>query len=158
MYTEDEYGRRIPNISVDENYEVTAENIMGEIRNFFNSKLNRPEILNRFGDNFVVFDFIRPDTDKLILLKSLATIRENLKKQKNYDFIFDDDFVESFRKYYIVNNLVNGGRGINNRVETHIKNGIANFLFENDAGKTARFRVRIDEVQNNQIVFECVGE
>lgn len=158
VYTEDEYGRRIPNISVEENYEVTAKNIMEEIRNFFNTKLNRPEILNRFGDNFVVFDFIRPDTDKQILLKSLATIRENLKKQKNYDFVFDDDFVEKFRKYYIANNLVNGGRGINNRVETHIKNGIANFLFENDPDKTARFRVLIDEVQNNQIVFECVGE
>lgn len=158
VYTEDEYGRRIPNISVDDTYEVTARNIMDEIRNFFNTKLNRPEILNRFGDNFVVFDFIRPDVDKMILLKSLNTISENLKKQKKSNFEFDDTFVEAFRKHYISNNLANGGRGINNRVETHIKNGIANFMFDNDVSSGVDFRVRIDEKNNNQIIFECTGD
>ncbi len=157
VFTEDEFGRRVPNVRLDDSYEVTAQKIMDEIRNFFNTKLNRPEILNRFGDNFVVFDFIRPDTDKMILMKSLDTIRDNLKKQKSCNFRYDDEFVESFRKHYIANNLLNGGRGINNRVETHIKNGIANFLFENDASGDIDFRVRIVEQQNNQIIFECSG-
>jgi len=157
VYTEDENGRRVPNVNFDDSYEVTSGNIMNEIQNFFNTKLNRPEILNRFGDNFVVFDFIRPDVDKLILLKSLKMIKENLLKQKNCRFDFDDEFVEKFRQYYILNNLMNGGRGINNRVETYIKNGIANFMYEQNSSGDIHFRVLIDENDENKVKFECIG-
>ncbi len=157
VYTEDEHGKRIPNINFGDSYEVTSRNIMSEIQNFFNTKLNRPEILNRFGDNFVVFDFIRPDVDKLILLKSLNMIRENLLKQKNCHFNFDDAFVEKFRNHYILNNLNNGGRGINNRVETYIKNGIANFMYEQNSAGNLSFRVFVDENDDNKVKFECSG-
>lgn len=131
---------------------------MAEIQNFFNTKLNRPEILNRFGDNFVVFDFIRPDIDKLILLKSLNMIKKNLLKQKNCNFEFDELFIEKFRQYYILNNLMNGGRGINNRVETYIKNGIANFMYEQNTSENLHFRVVIDEDDENKVKFECIGK
>ncbi len=157
VYTEDEYGRRIPNIDFKDSYEATSTNIMNEIQNFFNTKLNRPEILNRFGDNFVVFDFIRPDVDKQILLKNLNTIKENLFKQKNCRFIYDDDFVEKFRRTYILNNLSNGGRGINNRVETYIKNGIANFMYEINKSTDLKFRIYVDEDDENKVKFECIG-
>ena len=158
VYTEDEHGRRVPNISFEDSYEATSKNIMDEIRNFFNTKLNRPEILNRFGDNFVVFDFIRPDVDKLILLKSLNMIKENLWKQKQCRFEFDDDFVDQFRAQYISNNLSNGGRGINNRVETHIKNGIANFMYEQNSRGNLNFKILVDVSNNNAVKFECIGD
>jgi ATP-dependent Clp protease ATP-binding subunit ClpA len=155
VYTEDEHGRRILNVNYEDPAEVTAKNILDEIRNFFNSKLNRPEILNRFGDNFVVFDFIRPDVDREILLKSLNTIKKNLLKLKNCVFHYDNEFVENFRKYYIADNLINGGRGINNRVETHIKNGIANFMYSQNKTEGLNFRVFIDQQNNNKITFSC---
>ncbi len=157
VYTEDGLGRRAPNITTDHSYEEMSDRIMNEIRQFFNAKLNRPEILNRFGDNFVVFDFIRPDVDKLILLKVLKTIQYNLKKQKNCFFDFDDAFVELFRKYYIKDNLLNGGRGINNRVETHIKNEMVNFMFEQNKTENLNFRVFVDEKNNNKVTFQCTG-
>ena len=157
VYTEDEYGRRIPNIKFTDPYEVTSKNIMDEIQNFFNTKLNRPEILNRFGDNFVVFDFIRPDVDKLILIKNLKTIQNNLLKQKNCTFEFDDDFVENFRQKFIINNLMHGGRGINNRIETHIKNGIANFMYEINKSENVHFRVLLDASPTSGVEFECIG-
>lgn len=157
VYTEDEYGRRIPNIKFTDPYEVTSKNIMDEIQNFFNTKLNRPEILNRFGDNFVVFDFIRPDVDKLILIKNLKTIKNNLLKQKNCTFEFDDVFIENFRQKFIINNLMNGGRGINNRIETHIKNGIANFMYEINKSENVHFRVLMDGLETDNVRFECIG-
>lgn len=157
IYTEDDRGRRVPNITTDHTYDEMSERIMNEIRQFFNAKLNRPEILNRFGDNFVVFDFIRPDVDKLILLKVLKTIQFNLKKQKNCVFDFDDAFVELFRKYYVKDNLLNGGRGINNRVETHIKNEMVNFMFEQNKTENLNFRVFIDEKNQNKVTFQCTG-
>lgn len=157
VYTEDEYGRRILNINYEDSNEVTGRNILEEIRNFFNTKLNRPEILNRFGDNFVVFDFIRPPVDKMILEKSLKTIQQNLKNQKNSDFRFDDAFLETFRTKYIADNLINGGRGINNRVETYIKNGIANFMYSQQKTEGINFRIFIDESDNDKVKFECIG-
>ncbi len=156
IYKEDEYGGRIPNITFADTYEEMSEKMMDEIRNFFNTKLNRPEILNRFGDNFVVFDFIRPDVDKSILLKSLNTIQTNLNKQKNCTFKYTDTFVESFRKYYLADNLINGGRGINNRVETYIKNGITNFMFEQDKTQDLDFEIYIDETDKNRDLFRCI--
>lgn len=158
VYKEDEYGRRVLNIKYEDSYEDMSEKIMEEIQNFFNSKLNRPEILNRFGDNFVVFDFIRPDTDKLIFLMSLNTIQANLQKQKNCRFEYDDRFIELFRKHYLADNLINGGRGINNRVETHIKNGITNFMFEQNKTQNLSFRIFIDESDHNRVAFECTGD
>ncbi len=158
VYTEDEYGQRVLNINYEDSNEVTGRNILQEIRNFFNTKLNRPEILNRFGDNFVVFDFIRPPVDKMILEKSLKTIQQNLKKQKNCNFHFDEAFLESFRSRYIADNLINGGRGINNRVETHIKNGIANFMYSEQKTEHLNFRIYIDETDNNKVKFECTGD
>ena len=155
---EDKYGRRISNIKYKDSYEDMSEKIMGEIQIFFNTKLNRPEISNRFGDNFVVFDFIRPDTDKLIFLMSLNTIQANLQKQKNCRFEYDDTFVELFRKQYLADNLINGGRGINNRVETHIKNGITNFMFEQNKTENLNFRIFIDESDHNKVAFECTGD
>ena len=131
---------------------------MDEIRLFFGKKLNRPEILNRFGDNFIVFDFIRPDIDKEILLKSLNTIKSNLLKQKRCNFEFDDTFIELFRKHYIFNNLINGGRGIINKVETHVKNGITNFMFEQNKSENFNFKIFIDTSNNNEVSFECIGD
>jgi len=157
VYTEDEHGQRVLNVNYEDSNELTAKNILDEIRNFFNTKLNRPEILNRFGDNFVVFNFIRSDVDKQILLKSLDMIKENLKKQKNCIFDFDDSFIQEFRKLYIADNLINGGRGINNRVETHIKNGIANFMYSQQKADNLHFRVFIDKSDHNKVKFECIG-
>ncbi len=157
VYTEDENGQRVLNVNYEDSNDVTAKNILGEIRNFFNTKLNRPEILNRFGDNFVVFDFIRPDVDRAILIKSLNMIRENLKKQKNCDFQFDDAFVADFREFYISDNLINGGRGINNRVETYIKNGIANFMYGQEKIQELSFRIFVDRTDKHKVKFECTG-
>ncbi len=153
--TED--GERIENIKLEvDNYEQMSKKIMDEIRLFFTKKLNRPEILNRFGDNFVVFDFIRPPVDREILIKNLNIIKANLKKQKNCDFEFDEAFIEALRKHYIVPNLNMGGRGIMNQIETHIKNGITSFMFQQNRVDNLHFRVLVDPA-DNQVKFECIG-
>ena len=123
---------------------------MFEIKNFFNKKLNRPEILNRFGENFVVFDFIRPDFDRDILVKNLEIIKFNLMEMKSCFFEYDDEFIELFREYYIKDNLINGGRGIVNRVESLIKNGLTNFFFGLDKLENIKFRAIIDKSETDE--------
>jgi ATP-dependent Clp protease ATP-binding subunit ClpA len=109
-------------------------------------KLNRPEILNRFGDSFVVFNYIERPVDRLILQKALDTIRTNLAEQKHWQFHFDEKFVETFRTHYLTNDVLEmGGRGINNRVETYVKNAMANFLFSVSAPERRSFEVYCDD-------------
>jgi ATP-dependent Clp protease ATP-binding subunit ClpA len=155
VYKLDNEGRRVQNIKYGDDYETMSEKIMNEIVRFFTTTLNRPEILNRFGDNFVVFDFIRPPVDKLILTKNLDIIKKNLLKQKNCNFEYDDEFTELFLKYYIAENLHMGGRGIINKIETEIKNGITNFMYEQEQSENLNFRVFVDE--NKQVGFELLN-
>ena len=125
--------------------------INDEIKNFFGSKLGRPEIFNRFGGNFVVFDFIRPKIAGKIVEKNLFIIKDNLKKMRNISFEYDLDFVKKFLDVCTKDNLEMGGRGIVNRIETFIKNGLTNFMFKTKKLKDCSIKVKMND---NQIEFE----
>ncbi len=155
VYKLDNDGHRVLNINYSDEYAVMSEKIMKEIVRFFTTNLNRPEILNRFGDNFVVFDFIRPPVDKLILMKNLEVIKKNLLKQKNCNFEYDEQFADLFLKHYVAQNLHMGGRGIINKIETEIKNGITNFMYEQEQSENLNFRVMIDD--DKEVNFELLG-
>ncbi len=154
VYKLDREGRRVQNIKHDDDYQTMSEKIMNEIIRFFTTTLNRPEILNRFGDNFVVFDFIRPPVDKLIFQKNMNVIKQNLLKQKNCNFEYDNEFTDLFLKHYVAENLHMGGRGIINKIETEIKNGITNFMYEQESSENLNFRVFIND--EKLVKFELI--
>ncbi len=154
----EENGERILNVKYkdepgkeEENYKEMEKKINDEIKNFFGSKLGRPEIFNRFGGNFVVFDFIRPKIAGKIVEKNLFIIKDNLKKMRNISFEYDLDFVKKFLDVCTKDNLEMGGRGIVNRIETFIKNGLTNFMFKTKKLKDCSIKVKMND---NQIEFE----
>jgi ATP-dependent Clp protease ATP-binding subunit ClpA len=152
IFKEEENGKRIPNVLIgQDNYEQMEIKIKTEIKNFFALKLGRPEIFNRFGDNFVVFDFIRPDVAESIFENNLSVIKRNLHNLKNIVLEYEQNFVKDFILLYAMDNLDMGGRGIINRIETHIKNGLTNFMFQ--SGKIENCTIRIS-IKNNEIFFE----
>ena len=151
IFREDEYGKKIPNVKFGESFNSLEEKIKLEIKNFFGSTLGRPEIFNRFGDNFVVFDFIRPEVAVKIIQKNLSIIKSNLKKIRNISFEYDDTFVNGFLEVCAQDNLEMGGRGIVNRIETFIKNGLTKFMFRTKKIENCTIRARM---QNKEVVFE----
>lgn len=151
IFKEDSNGRRIPNVAFSDTYESIEEKIKLEIKYFFGSKLGRPEIFNRFGDNFVVFDFIRPEVAGNIVQKNLSVIKNNLTKLRNISLVYDDEFVISFVEICAKDNLEMGGRGIVNRIETHIKNGLTNFMFESKKVENCTIKMMMN---NNKVIFE----
>jgi len=151
IYKEDEQGRKTLNVVFGEEYTTLERKIKEEIKFFFGNKLGRPEILNRFGDNFVVFDFIRPAVAVKIIEKNLNIIKENLYKQKNIILTYGDTFSKDFLEQCASDNLEMGGRGLVNRIETYIKNGLTNFMF--DTGKLADCTIAL-KVSNKTVVFE----
>jgi len=151
IYKEDEYGVKTANVSLNDDHAMLEKNIKSEIKNFFTSILGRPEIYNRFGENFVVFDFIRSAPAAAIVNKNLETIRKNLLKIKNIELVYDEAFVNDFLEECAADNLEMGGRGIINRIEEHIKNGLTDFIFESKKDKNCQINAR---VESGKVVFQ----
>src|SRR5438309_709953 len=74
IYATDASGERIANVTPDETYDTVKRKVRGEIEKHFKSVLNRPEILNRIGENVIVFDFIRGDVANDIFDQMVDTL------------------------------------------------------------------------------------
>lgn len=129
-YINDELGRKVKNVSPDHTYEELENNIITGIKNYFNLELGRPEILNRIGNNIIVFKYIDDNSAKEILEKQLNSIKTNLQDSKgiyvNFDNVMDKLLVVAMQ------NIENGGRGIGNIVEEYIINPLARYLYDLD--------------------------
>ena len=122
-------GARIANVSATDPHVDVESKVKAEIGNHFKMVLNRPEILNRIGDNVVVFDFIRPDVADEILTGMLAAVAADLRKEGSLDLRFLPAAEADLRRLCLAD-LSNGGRGIRNKVETHVLNPLARAVFD----------------------------
>ena len=138
IYTTAPDGSRRANVHADHPFEQVQSLVRGEIENHFKLVLNRPEILNRIGENIIVFDFIRQDVASRIfdgmvsavLLDAAASGFEVMLSPEARATLLD----------LCTSDLANGGRGIRNKIEAHLTNPLARALFEQDG--TGRFVVR----------------
>lgn len=143
IYTLDEYGNRQSNVNSDMLYEEVKTRVRTAVEDYFKLQLGRPEILNRIGENIVVFDFIRPDVAKLILDSQIEKISANLALDKHIILSFSDTARETLLDEAL-NNLSNGGRGIGNVVENLLINPLSRYLFDNEIFENAE--IVIDEI------------
>lgn len=116
-------GTKVALVSPEDPYSVIEERVNEAVRDFFVSELGRPEILNRIGNNLVVFDFIRKESVPLILQKQLDNIITGIKDNNGIRVILDKDS-DAFKRLVglSVQNLSFGGRGIGNVVEKYLLN------------------------------------
>jgi ATP-dependent Clp protease ATP-binding subunit ClpA len=119
----------VQNVRPDMSYEEINEKLTEEIHNFFKYSIGRPEILNRIGENIVVFDFIRPETARLIMRKMLNNIMFKLEEEKGVSLRISDKVEEKLYQE-IVKDLGMGGRGIGNKLEVLFVNPLSRLLFE----------------------------
>jgi ATP-dependent Clp protease ATP-binding subunit ClpA len=131
IYKSDDEGRRVLNVKVDDPYDVVERRVRDEITNYFKTQINRPELLNRIGENIVVFDFIRPDVAIQIFDKMLANILERLADRQKVRIGIPDGVRDQLRAHCL-RDLSNGGRGIGNQLEAWFINPLARALFEAD--------------------------
>ncbi len=115
-------------VSPDEEYSVIRPKILQAIKNHF-----KPEVLNRIGNNIIIYDFIRPDSAEAILRRQINLIHDKIKKQNKITVSCE----ESVIKYYFEKSrepevLEMGGRGIGNLLETEYINPLADFIFQAD--------------------------
>jgi energy-coupling factor transporter ATP-binding protein EcfA2 len=133
IYRTDAAGQRVANVSREEPHELVAAKVREEIDRHFKLVLNRPEILNRIGQNIIVFDFIRRPIAELIFDQIVSGLLEHTKSL-GYSITIGEASSSVLRELCL-RDLSNGGRGIRNMVEAHLANPLSRALF--DAGVTS---------------------
>jgi hypothetical protein len=134
-------GSRIVNVSSDDAFSDVQAKVRTEIERYFKTVLNRPEILNRIGDNIVVFDFIRPVIADQIFSGMVDDALVDVSAGQGITIKIDQSSRERLRTLCL-SDLSNGGRGIRNKVETNLINPLARALFDADAKPGDRFEIR----------------
>ncbi|MER8369024.1 AAA family ATPase [Mesorhizobium sp. M1378] len=128
IYTTDGAGGRIANVTPDQPYEEVQAKVRDEIDAHFKLVLNRPEILNRIGENIIVFDFIRPAVAEQIFDGMIANVLKDAATS-GYQVSIAAEARQALRELCVAD-LSNGGRGVRNKIEAHLINPLARALFD----------------------------
>ena len=131
IFKVDAKGNRVPNVTPEDPYETVEAKVRAEIENYFKTQLNRPEILNRIGENIVVFDFIRGLVAEQIYRKMVTGILDRLEDQQQIRVTLASG-VDGELQDRCTSDLSQGGRGIGNKLEAWLINPLARALFDGD--------------------------
>ncbi|MDR0673232.1 MAG: AAA family ATPase [Zoogloeaceae bacterium] len=151
IHTEDENGRRVQNVTPDDPYERVEARIKGAIIDYFKYRLSRPELLNRIGDNIVVFNFITAPVAARIFAGMLENVAARVREEHKRQLEFAPDALEQL-KAWCVGDLSNGGRGIGNQLEAFLINPLARALFALDLQRGDTIRVTKFQKDEKNIV------
>jgi hypothetical protein len=124
-------GSRVANVTSDEPLDEIRHRVRSEIERHFKLEISRPEILNRIGENIIVFDFIRPAIAREILQLMVGRVLEDLQSEQRLTLTFTPEASARLEELCL-RDLSNGGRGIRNQVEVHLVNPLARALFARD--------------------------
>jgi ATP-dependent Clp protease ATP-binding subunit ClpA len=129
IYRLDAAGERVPNVLPGEPFEDVQTKVRSEISRHFKLTLGRPEILNRIGENIIVFDFIREPVAREIFSAMLRALLNRVRETQGLTVKIAPGAEEALRQICLAD-LSNGGRGIRNQLEAHFVNPLARVLFE----------------------------
>jgi ATP-dependent Clp protease ATP-binding subunit ClpB len=111
-------------------YAEMSAKIEAAIRQYFILELGRPELLNRIGDNIVVFDYIDAATGELILELMVRNVIDRVRQEHQIDLRIGDQAMQRLKAACLsTETLQLGGRGIGSILETSLVNPLANCLF-----------------------------
>ena len=140
IYRQGDNGERVANVLPGEPFEQMQEKVHSEIERYFKLVLNRPEILNRIGENIIVFDFIREDVAIQIFEQMVDTTFKDLQQQQALFVELSPQARQGLRTLCL-HDLSNGGRGIRNQLEARLLNPLSRALFDQDAQPGERFSI-----------------
>jgi ATP-dependent Clp protease ATP-binding subunit ClpA len=117
------------------------EIVLRRIGKYFTHHLGRPELLNRFGDSFVVFDFIRPPHHAEIVRGMVAQLVTAAAERGRLGLEIEEPVYEQLIEAAVAT-LANGGRGIRNLIDSALVNPLARALAEMQLQSPATVRVQ----------------
>ena len=138
--------RREMLVSIDESYEDMENKVINGIKAHF-----KPEVVNRIGNNIVVFDFIRDEVSQLIVKSQIKKINENIEKIKKIKIVINPEILDYYYKLAKEKNILEmGGRGIGNMIEDRYINELSDYIFNsrNENGNIIAY------IENEKINFK----
>jgi len=138
--------RREQLVSIDESYEDMENKVINGIKAHF-----KPEVVNRIGNNIVVFDFIRDEVSQLIVKSQIKKINENIEKIKKIKIVISPEILDYYYKLAKEKNVLEmGGRGIGNMIEDKYINELSDYIFNsrNENGNIIAY------IENEKINFK----
>jgi hypothetical protein len=155
IYVEGPEGKRIQNVRPGDSYETVERNVREAISNHFRYTLARPEILNRIGENIVVFNFIVPEIGVKILDGMLRNVARRVEEEHGMQLE-----LSAVARAKLVDgclaDLSLGGRGIGNQLEMALINPLARALFTSDLRGRSRIEVA-DIVERDKVYSVALG-
>ncbi len=150
IYRQGDNGERVANVLPGEAFEQVQSKVHSEIDRHFKLVLNRPEILNRIGENVIVFDFIREDVAVQIFEQMVNATFSDLQGQE----LFIELTAQARQALHslCLQDLSNGGRGIRNQLEARLLNPLSRALFDQDAQPGEHFT--ITELTSSGLMME----
>ena len=141
-------GQPLLNVNPDEDveYEDVRAKILLGVESYFKHVLGRPELLNRIGQNIVVFDFVREATlRRIVENKVLPSIASQIQDRWKVRVRFETAVVDGLMNL-VGGDISNGGRGVGNIAEAAILNPLARVLFglfEADGSKMSASQITV---------------
>lgn len=154
MYVKDTLGQRRQNVTMDMDYAEVEHRLRQAVDEYFKLELGRPEILNRIGENIVIFDFIREKAGQAILHSQTDKIIRRLAEQKNIRITMAEEAYAQLQAAALAD-LSNGGRGIGNQVEALLINPLSRWLFDNGIIANADVHIESVDVAARPPVLHC---
>jgi ATP-dependent Clp protease ATP-binding subunit ClpA len=120
-------------------YQEVQAHFQREVEWFFTSRIGRAELLNRLGDNIVVFDLLRPEFVRGIAEKFLRLLTECAREARGLDLRFSPEVPQRVEDWMRQgDNLLFGGRRVKSLLETMVERPLNRWLFQQGEPESLR--------------------
>jgi ATP-dependent Clp protease ATP-binding subunit ClpB len=116
------------NILPSDSYSEIEQALIEAIRNHFRIELQRPELYNRLGQNIVAFEFINGTAAYEIFQAIVDRVKAAVRAEHCVEVMIEEAALDNIRDLCLID-WFEGGRGIANRVETHLINPLSREIF-----------------------------
>ncbi|MBR2987610.1 MAG: ATP-dependent Clp protease ATP-binding subunit [Clostridia bacterium] len=131
VYAEGENGKLRCVIDPKMSYDELSKTLKGAIEDYFKLTLGRPELLNRIGDNIVIYDFMREDTAHEILKAQISRYQKELHTTRRITLTLSEEAYQYLFER-VREHLDENGRGVRNVVHSHLEESFECRYFEGD--------------------------
>lgn len=117
------------NVLPSDSHDELARKITHSIEDHFRVALQRPELLNRIGQNIIIFDFLSGEAAHEIFDAIVERVLETVTVERGIRIELHEPALSELRSI-CTENYFEGGRGIGNRIESHFINPLAREVFD----------------------------
>ncbi|MFG1770722.1 AAA family ATPase [Nocardia salmonicida] len=152
VYRVDEDGERVPVVARGTAYPQVEQTIRAAVGDHFTKEIGRPELLNRIGENIVVFDFISDDSARELVTAFVDNVCERVLTVTGTKVEVSKPVRDRLWEFACAK-LDFGGRAVASTVESLLVNPLARALFETEHGDSVVVTDIIETHDGAQVVL-----